>query len=85
MFVDLSVGDTKGRLLDSVRPLRKSKQVSEVISKMHDEGHISEKNRNYVLVDQPKVGRFYLLPKIHKADNLGRSKDSHSERGPLLI
>ena len=39
---------------------------------MHDEGHISEKNRNYLLIDQPKAGRFYLLPKIHKAGNPGR-------------
>ena len=33
---------------------------------------ISEKNRNYLFVDQPKAGRFYLLPKIHKAGNPGR-------------
>ena len=39
---------------------------------MHDEGHINEKNRNYLLVDQPKAGRFYLFPKIHKAGTLGR-------------
>ena len=38
---------------------------------MHDEGHISEKNRNYLLVDQPKAGGPYLLPKIHKAGNPG--------------
>ena len=30
------------------------------------------KNFNYLLVDQPKAGRFYLLPKIHKAGNPGR-------------
>ena len=26
----------------------------------------------YLIVDQPKAGRFYLLPKIHKAGNPGR-------------
>ena len=45
------------------------KEVSETISEMPDEGRISEKNRNYLLVDQPKAGKFYLLPKIHKAGN----------------
>ena len=39
---------------------------------MLTEGLISEKNFNYLLVDQPKAGRFYLLPKIHKAGNPGR-------------
>ena len=39
---------------------------------MHDEGHISEMNRNYLIVDQPKAGRFYLLPKIHKSGNPDR-------------
>ena len=34
--------------------------------------HIREMNRNYLLVDQPKAGRFYLLPKIYKAGNPGR-------------
>ena len=34
--------------------------------------HISEKNAIYLTVDQPKPGRFYLLPKIHKAGNPGR-------------
>ena len=39
---------------------------------MRDKGHISEKNRNYLLVDHSKAGRFYLLPKIHKAGSPGR-------------
>ena len=32
----------------------------------------NEKNAIYLTVDQPKAGRFYLLPKIHKAGNPGR-------------
>ena len=39
---------------------------------MHDHGHISEKNMAYLIEDQPKAGRFYLLLKIHKAGNPGR-------------
>ena len=49
-----------------------AKQVSDTVSEMHDQGLISEKNMAYLIVDQPKAGRFYLLPKIHKAGNPGR-------------
>ena len=49
-----------------------AKQVSDTVSEMHDQGLISEKNMTYLIVDQPKAGRFYLLPKIHKAGNPGR-------------
>ena len=52
--------------------LEYAKQVSDVVGEMLTEGLISEKNFNYLLVDQPKAGRFYLLPKIHKAGNPGR-------------
>ena len=58
-----------------------AQEMSEAINEMHDEGHISEKNRNYLLADQPKAGRFYLLSKIHKAGNPGRpmvSANGHS-------
>ena len=49
-----------------------AKQVSDTVREMHDQGHISEKNMTYLIVDQPKAGRNYLLPKIHKAGNPGR-------------
>ena len=49
-----------------------AKQVSDTVSKMHGQGLISEKNMAYLIVDQPKAGRFYLLPKMHKAGNPGR-------------
>ena len=58
--------------LDHDPTLEYAKQVSDVVGEMLTEGLISEKNFNYVLVDQPKAGRFYLLPKIHKAGNPGR-------------
>ena len=49
-----------------------AKKVSEAIEEMFDDGYITEKNMRYLIVDQPKAGRFYLLPKIHKAGNPGR-------------
>ena len=47
-------------------------KVADAISEMRTGDHISEKNAIYLTVDQPKAGRFYLLPKIHKAGNPGR-------------
>ena len=49
-----------------------AKKVSEAVEEMFDDGYITEKNMRYLIVDQPKAGRFYLLPKIHKAGNPGR-------------
>ena len=49
-----------------------AKHVSDTVRETHDQGPISEKNMAYLIVDQPKAGRFYLLPKIHKAGNPGR-------------
>ena len=43
-----------------------AKQISDAVSEMHDQGHISKKNMAYLIVDQPKAGRFYLLPKFIK-------------------
>ena len=33
---------------------------------MLDKGYISGKNVEYLVVSKPRLGRFYLLPKIHK-------------------
>ena len=49
-----------------------AKQVSDTVREMHDQGHISEKNMTYFIVDQLKAGRIYLLQKKHKAGNPGR-------------
>ena len=49
-----------------------AKKVADAVSEMLNGDHISEKNAIYLTVDQPKPGRFYLLPKIHKAGNPGR-------------
>ena len=40
-----------------------------IISEMRNGDHISEKC--HLSVNQAKAGRLYLLPKIHKAGNLG--------------
>jgi hypothetical protein len=42
------------------------------IGDMYDYGYIDEKTLKYLIPDSPKPGRFYLLPKIHKANNPGR-------------
>ena len=42
------------------------KIVKNAISKVHKRRDISEETLDYFLVNNPKVGRFYLLPKIHK-------------------
>ena len=49
-----------------------AKQVSDVVREIHDQGLISKKNMAYLIEDQPKVGGFYFLLKIHKAGNPGR-------------
>ena len=62
---------TKYELLDQHSADEFAKEVSEAVE-MFDDGHITEKNTRYLIVDQPKAGRFYLLPKIHRAGNPGR-------------
>ena len=50
-----------------------SKLVSERIRKLFSDGHIDDKTLDYLLVNSnPRVGRFYLLPKIHKRGCPGR-------------
>ena len=48
-------------LLDQVSSL-----VAQSLDLLMKEGHINEKNRKYLLNPRPRLGRFYLLPKIHK-------------------
>ena len=35
-------------------------------------GHIDDKTMEYLTAEDPKPGRFYLLPKIYKENNPGR-------------
>ena len=48
------------------------KNVTDAICEMRNGDHTSEKHAVYLTVDRSKVGRFYLLSKIHKAANPGR-------------
>ena len=49
---------------DSVSPL--IREIKNCLAKINKRGDISKETLDYFLVDNPKVGRFYLLPKIHK-------------------
>ena len=39
---------------------------------MKENSHIDKNTFDYLKPDKPQVGRFYLLPKIHKVNNPGR-------------
>ena len=41
-------------------------RVKEALQPLQDKGYISGKNVEYLVVPRPRLGRFYLLPKIHK-------------------
>ena len=49
-----------------------SDEITNELNNMYDYGYIDEKTLKYSIPDSPKPGRFYLLPKIHKANNPGR-------------
>ena len=49
---------------DSVSPL--IKVIKSALSKIQKRGDISNETLDYFLTKDPKLGRFYLLPKIHK-------------------
>ena len=40
--------------------------INDAISNIEERGDIEEKTLEYFMVNNPKLGRFYLLPKIHK-------------------
>ena len=42
------------------------KIIKTVLKKVTDRRDISDNTLDYFLVNNPKLGRFYLLPKIHK-------------------
>ena len=49
-----------------------AKLVCQTLSKMVGNNEITEEQYNYLVPENPKAGRFYLLPKIHKEGNPGR-------------
>ena len=48
------------------------KRVTEYVKRMLSDELIDKKNKQYLLHNAPKPGRFYTLPKIHKVSNSGR-------------
>ena len=55
-------------------------RVKEYVNRMHRDDYIDNKTKKYLIQSDPKPGRFYILPKIHKAGNPGRpivSSNSH--------
>lgn len=54
-------------------------QIHRVLQKGKEKGEFSNDNIDYLMINNPRIGRFYLLPKIHKGLNgvLGRPVVSH--------
>jgi hypothetical protein len=58
--------------IDSDPTLDFTQKITRALEAMHARGHIDDKTMEYLTPEDPKPGRFYLLPKIHKQDNPGR-------------
>jgi hypothetical protein len=56
---------------------------------MYDNGEIDEQTLEYLIPNSPKLGRLYLLPKIHKTNNPGRpiisANDHPTENIPGIV
>ena len=65
-----------------------SDEITNELNNMYDCGYIDEKTLKYLIPDSPKPGRFYFLPKFHKANNPGRpivSANGHPTEKNLRI
>ena len=49
-----------------------AKEISDTLVKNHNCNGINKDTFSYLIPQDPRTARFYLLPKIHKAGNLGR-------------
>jgi hypothetical protein len=58
--------------LDSDPTLDFTQKITRALEAIHARGHIDDKTMEYLTPEDPKPGRFYLLPKIHKENNPGR-------------
>jgi serine/threonine protein kinase len=58
--------------LDSDPTLDFTQKIIRALEAMHARGHLDNKTMEYLTPEDPKPGRFYLLPKIHKENNPGR-------------
>ena len=57
--------------LDSDPTLDYTQKITRALEAMHVRGHIDDKTMEYRTPEDPKRGRFYVLPKIHKENNRG--------------
>jgi hypothetical protein len=58
--------------LDSDPTLDFTQKNMRALEAMHARGHLDNKTMEYLTPEDPKPGRFYLLPKIHRENNSGR-------------
>ena len=64
------LGDSNVYLkLDSIPSEHLQKVIDDAISIIRERADMDEKTLEYFFVNDPKLGRFYLLPKIHKRLN----------------
>ena len=57
------------RKLDDDPSDRLQQIISETLGAIKERGDIDDSTLDYLMVNNPKLGRFYLLPKIHKRLN----------------
>ena len=43
--------------------------ISDVLETVKDRGDIDDSTLDYLVINNPRLGHFYLLPKIHKRQN----------------
>ena len=53
--------------IDSDLTLDFTQKITRALEAMHARGHIDDKTMEYLTSEDPKPGRFYLLPKIQQA------------------
>ena len=58
--------------LDSDPTEEFSTKITQELKIMKENSHIDKNTFDFLKPDKPKVGLFYLLPKIHKVNNPGR-------------
>ena len=75
------LNDTKFyKLLDNDVTTDIQKRILKYTERMNRDKIINEETKRYLIETDPKPGRFYILPKVHKQGNPGRpivSSNSH--------
>ena len=59
--------------IDSDLTLDFTQKITRALEVMHARGHIDDKTMEYLNPEDPKPGRFYLLPKIQQARQPGET------------